>query len=423
MSTLIKKLLSGALMLLVTGCGASNPTSSSTPIGTTITVTFNGNAPSAVATKFGGAAFTAATLQGANTLSFVVPAGTTNYTLAYVCTSRNAAVTEEFVLEASIQDSNSINRACPLTGNVPPPTSGAATGSIDATAITGAASVSVFPQGLTPALPVKGPFNVTLPVGTEDVAFAVLDTNDNILAVKILRSQTVPGAINDGSAVIFSAADAAPSQTFTLSGVPAGFVGGPFVEYHTAGGTSIALNFHSANNSASYAIVPGAAAQNGDFYLFSGTALSLPPSTFHQSMQIIQRTTTGGAVTLTSPAALVFAGPMPAALPSFNFSYSGFPAGLSTGVQQARISWTPTTTTRNSITVTATPNFLNGASGLSVPDLSSLGGFLAPAVSGSQVAWDVDIFGNAGQAFPAVVIPSANGLAGLVENGGTYTQP
>jgi hypothetical protein len=409
-------------MLLVAGCGASDSISSSTPVGTTITVTFNDSAPSAVAIKFGSSAFTGATLQGANTLSFVVPAGTTNYTLAYVCASPNGAVTEEFVLEASIQDSNSINRACPLRG-VPQPTLGAATGSVDATAIAGAASVSIFPHGLTPPLPVNGSFSVNLPVGTEDVAFAVLDTNHNILALKILRSQTVPGAINNGNALIFSAADATSSQTFTLSGVPAGFVGGPFVEYHTASGTSIALNFQGASNSTSYAIVPDAAAQNGDFYLFIGTALSLPPSTLHQSMQIIQRTTTGGATTLTSPAALVFAGPVPAALPSFSISYSGFPTGLSTGVQQARISWTPTPTSRNSITVTATPNFLNGATTLSVPDLSSLSGFLAPAVSGTQVAWNVEIFGNAGQAFPAVTIPPANGLAGLVENGGTYTQP
>lgn len=421
MSGLIKKLLSGALMLLVAGCGASNPASPSTPIGTPITVTFNGNAPSAVATKFGASAFTAATLQSANTLSFVVPAGTTNYTLAYVCTSTNGAVTEEFVLEASIQDSNSINRACPLARHVP--LFGAATGSIDATAIAGAASVSVFPQGLTPALAVKGSFSVNLPVGTKDVGFAVLDTNDNILALKILRSQTVPGAINDGNPVIFSAADATSLQTFALSGVPAGFLGGPFVEYHTAGGTSIALNFQGANNSTSYAIVPGAAAQDGDFYLFIGIALTLPPSTLRQSMQIIERTTTSGAVTLTSPTPLVFAGPMPAALPSFNFSYSGFPTGLPTGVQQARISWTPTPTSRDSITVTATPNFLSGATSLSVPDLSSLSGFLAPAISGTQVAWDVEIFGNAGQAFPEVATPPPNGLAGLVENRGTFTQP
>jgi len=100
-----------------------------------------------------------------------------------------------------------------------------------------------------------------------------------------------------------------------------------------------------------------------------------------------------------------------------------FPAGLSTGVEQARVSWTPTATSRNSITVTATPNFLSGATSLSVPDLSSLSGFLAPAISGTQVAWDVEIFGSAGQAFPAVAIPPANGLAGLVENRGTYTQP
>jgi hypothetical protein len=420
MSGLIKKLLSGPLMLLVAGCGASNPP---TPTGNTITVTFTGNTPSAVATKFGGSAFAAATLQGAKTLSFVLPAGTTNYTLAYVCTSTNGALTEEFVLEASIQDSSSINRACPLDGNVPLPTLGAATGNIDATAIAGAASVSVFPPSQGQAVAVNGPFNVNLPVGMEDVAFAVLDTNNNILALRILRSQTVPGAINGGNPVIFSGADATTLQALTLGGVPAGFAGGPFVEYHTAGGTSIDLNFQSVNNSTSYAIVPRAAAQNGDFYLFIGTALSLPPSTFHQSMQIIQRTTTGGAVTLTSPAALVFAGPTPAALPTFNFSYSGFPLGIATGVQQARISWTPTATSRDSIIVTATPNFLGGATSLSVPDLSSLSGFLAPAISGTQVAWDVEIFGNAGQAFPAVTIPPANGLAGLVQNGGTYTQP
>jgi hypothetical protein len=60
----------------------------------------------------------------------------------------------------------------------------------------------------------------------------------------------------------------------------------------------------------------------------------------------------------------------------------------------ALLIWPTGTTSRNIISVIATANFQNGATTLTIPDLTALSGFFAPATSGTQVSWFGDIFGG-----------------------------
>lgn len=215
-----------------------------------------------------------------------------------------------------------------------------------------------------------------------------------------------------------------PRQTFTFTGVLGGFAGGQNVIYETANGTFVTLGFQSVNGVESYATVPPSAVQSGDFYLFDGFTSNLPNSgPVEEDTEIVQVTTTAGPITLTAPRIFLFFGPTPAPLPTFDFTYSGFPPGLSSGVQQARISWSPTTTTTNAITIMTTPSFQNGTTMLSIPDLTSLAGFLAPAPSGTKVSWIAEIFASSGQPFPAALIPDKPGQGALVQNAGSYTEP
>jgi hypothetical protein len=71
----------------------------------------------------------------------------------------------------------------------------------------------------------------------------------------------------------------------------------------------------------------------------------------------------------------------------------------------------------------ATANFQNGATALTIPDLTPLSGFFTPAPSGTKVSWIADIFGGTAQEFIFSVNPPANGSISFVENRGSYIQP
>ena len=91
-----------------------------------------------------------------------------------------------------------------------------------------------------------------------------------------------------------------------------------------------------------------------------------------------------GAINL--PAPWSYAGPTPAALPTFNYSYAGF-SGMTDIEQVAFIYWAQGTTSAEQIQVTATANYQNGAMLITIPDLSGLTGFIAPAPSSTGVGW------------------------------------
>lgn len=380
--------------------------------------------PSAVATRIGNGAFTQASLTG-NVLSFSLPAGATNYTVAYVCPPPSPFFTpsvSESVIEASIQDGTAFTGDCTSFGLV---FSVKAIGTVDARAISGATQVRILGKG--ELLPIfRGPplgvftfFSVDLFPGTQDVAVLAEDAKGHILAIKVLPAQSVPGPLNGGATILFGAADATTMQSFTMTNLPAGFLGGQSVEYQTANGTLFPLTFQSVNQIASYAIVPAAATQDGDAYVFSAGAFNFP-----QSLDISQRTNNGsGPVTLAYPGPWSFAGPAPAAFPTFTFDYSGFPAGLSTVAQQASIHWSATSSTRNSISLLATANFQNGTTILTIPNLTSISGFLSPPASGTTVNWSAFINASTAQELSLFATPPPNVSTALVQTSGSYTEP
>lgn len=270
-------------------------------------------------------------------------------------------------------------------------------------------------------------FSVILLPGTQDVALLAEDTNNKILAIKILPSQKVPGPLNGGATILFGPADATTMQFFTTTNLPAGFFGVSFVAYQTANGTTFSLTSQSANGTASYAIVPAAATQSGDSYLFSGSASNFQPPSSFQLVTIEQRTTSGGGlVTLAYPAPWTFGGPTPAAFPTFTFNYSGFPAGLSTVGQEANILWSPASSSLqsiSSISLLATTNFQNGATTLTIPDLTSISGFLAPPASGTTVNWFAFINAGTVQELSLFATPPPNVSTAVVQTSGSYTEP
>lgn len=416
MSRFLGILVVGILTVLVVGCGGS-PTV--TPQGTVIVATFAGALqPQAVATKTGDGAFVAASLQG-NVLSLTLPTGTTKYGIAYVCPVFN----DEFVLEATTQDATALNVSCPG-----PSASalGLATGSVDASAIVGATDVFIRANGFGGSLAgVSGPFSLGLPNGSNDVAFIATDSIGNAVGVKIARGQSIPGAVNGGSTVLFGPGDATTTQPVTVNNVPAGFLApnGVFAQYHTANGTAFQLLLGlgiSGQIPNTYPAVPAAATQSGDFYLYQTGTGDLPST---QRVGSSMTTTNGGGpVTMTLPAPWSFAGPTPAVFPTFTFDYSGF-SGQPAVSQQVTLLWQSGPASRALLNVVATANFQNGSTTLTIPNLTDINGFFTAAPSGAQVSWIADIFGGTAQEFIFSVNPPANGSISFVENRGSYTQP
>ena len=379
------------LALAVAGCGGGGGSGgSSGPNGTTVTVTFVDGDVTAAAVQTGTGAFSPAVPQ-AGKLTFTVPNGITQYSIAYVCKGIFAErlKIDEFVIRATTQDTTAPTATC-LIGT-PTFTFGLLTGNVDATLIPGATvidiqgNVGVFNQVNSAG----GPFNATMPNGSNDVAFIVIGSS-GILAIKVLRSQTVPGAVNGGN-VTFGPEDQVTTQPLTVNNIPPGFTApGLAASYVTATGTSFAVGKGST-----YTAVPPAAVKESDVYLFSATSSNNPPPALATSgVGIIQTTTSGGGpVTITLPDAWSYSGPTPAKLPTFTFNYSGF-SGMTT-VQQGRIFWSSggiLNPTNNDIIVTVTSNFQNGANTITVPDLTSISGFFVPP-SGT-VGWEAQIFGG-----------------------------
>jgi len=72
----------------------------------------------------------------------------------------------------------------------------------------------------------------------------------------------------------------------------------------------------------------------------------------------------------------------------------------------------------DSITMTATANYQNGSTAMSIPDLSSLTGFLASVPSGTTVDWTAEY----SQGDPNLTTPPSGSIQS-VSNSGSYTEP
>jgi len=371
------------------------------------------------AAQTGAGAFSTVPLQG-NKVTFSVPNGTTKFSLAYVCSPivlPGLTTSNEFIVQATTQDGTAFNADC---ANIPATSS--VSGSVNSSLIAGASDVRITGNvGFSTSVGTSGaPFNTPLPTGTNDVAVVAVDGSNNALAVRMMRSQTVPGALNGGGTIILSPSDATTNQTITVNSLPVAFAAATtFAEYRTANGTLVVLYNGPATQ---YRTVPAAIAQSGDFYFYDTAASDI--ATHKSFVGFLQSTTSGGgSITATLPQAWSFAGPAPAVFPTFTFNYSGF-TSLSNGAQEATIAWFTSLSTVSSITIVATTSFQNGATTIAIPNLTSISGFLPPATSGTSVSWVADIFGGSGPSLSFLLnVQPSSGSVSFVQNQGSYTEP
>jgi hypothetical protein len=426
------RLLSAALVLVVVaGCGGGSGNGGSGGGGggnppTTVTFTFRGPAPTAVAAKIGSGAFTAQTVTSSH-LTMTVPSGTTTFAVAYVCPQFSAGLgssttSYQFVVEASTADGTSFTpTACPHLISADP--SGTLTGNVDASALAGVSTIFVDAENgdayVEKAVP-QGNFSISAPAGTnrvEVLAYENIQINFNgglsLVAARDFSSQPVPGQLNGGNPVVLGAADATTPQPITYNGVPSGFASPITFVLADMGAGEFLVSTGATNQ---YPALPAAAMETGDFYHFSAISQALS----NGQVVAAEMTTKGGnAVTLTFPAPWPYAGPTAAALPSFNFDYTGF-AGKTGVFQSAFVIWPTGNLVQSWYQVSSTANYQNGSTAMTIPNLSALAGFLPPPASGTKVVWAAEISQSNATVFQPIKVDTTTSV---VENLGVYTVP
>jgi hypothetical protein len=437
----------GICAALIAGCGGGADTTGGGGGGggggnggggnnsTTVTVTFGGPAaPVLVAAKIGTGAFAAQTLSG-STLTLSIPSGTKNYAVAYLCPNPLATLPHssqyEYVWEASIADGTSPSFACEAN-DVLPSQAGDLTGSVDGTALPGGSigELQIFSQSGNSVFedaqggPLTGITNFNL--------MQAADGNDRILllaiseiapqgleAAKNFTNQTVPGALNGGNTVVFSAADETTNEAITYNNVPSGFQSPQtYAAFQLTGATGATLIPLNMSATTQYPALPASATESGDVYFFSAGAVGSGDADVFAGA-----TNSGAPVAFTFLAPWSYAGPTAAALPSFTTNYAGF-SGQTNVLQEASTQWTTSvgagSTTDDNLQMEATANYQGGSTTLAVPDLSGVTGFLAPPASSTQVSWDAEIWQ---QSYSLTGATPLNATWSGVENYGFYTVP
>lgn len=462
-----------SVFLLISGCGGtsgggagnggggSNPPP---PPQTTVTFTITGPAPTAVATQIGSGPFTAATITSAGVLTLTVPSGTANFAVAFVCPPSSlvypaaietgaAEQTDEWVYEASTEDGNALTGSCPMGPQTPAGATGTMTGTIDASAagatfVDVVASNSSFTAETMSPSPLYVPtfsINFAAPAGSDRVeAVAYFQYFDlpcgncdapSVVSVKNLNNQAVPGALNGGNPVVFSAGDKVVNEPLSFTNVPEGWGASTDVTYKTGSvggfdlGTFGPLIQTAPTNA--YSAVPAAAIQPGDNYQFYASASGggpLPAAYMSVGTNQMVAAATG-AVSISFPAAWGYTGPTPAALPVFDVSYSGF-LGKPAAFNEVGFAWmTPQaggpTSMGFCLEVAASGNYLNGTTTVAVPDLSGVGGFVPPPASGELINWSAELANVWDQAFVTTGFKDTASSENMnsVINSGVYTVP
>ncbi len=396
----LQLLASSFLAAFLVGCGgggSSPQTGPQNPTSTAITFTFVGGAPpAAVGVQIGTGPFLPVTLQS-GAVTFTVPAGTNQYSVAYLCVSGEepGRTFGEFILQATLKDGTMFSPAC---SSSPTATTGQVTGSADASLIPGAANIELvgnqagdgrFFVGST-----SGPFTATFPVGANDVAAIALSQipSETPLAIKIIRNQTVPGAVNGGATIAFGPVDLLTDQPLTVNNVPADFATpSTSVGFETANGTPF---FGLEVSDTQYLALPATAVQSGDLYFFEATSSDSATNT--STVGVVQTTTTGGG-----PTSLIlpnrFAGPA-ISFPTFTFNYAGFSSAANV-LYQTEISWLVPGPVGGfdfrALTVSTTGSFLNGSNAITIPNPSGGAALYGPPGSGTSVNWSSAILGGA----------------------------
>ncbi len=436
-----------ALMFVAAaGCsGGSSGSGSSGGGPATVNFTFSPATPTAVAAQIGSGAFTTETVSSSG-LSLSLPSGTTNFAVAYVCNppavtfgGQQMIAPYESVVEASTADGTSFTLPCPsnvLGSGAGLSSSAGQTGSlavnVNASGIPSATSVSAIAENGNSAsawgaTTVNASGSFAAPVGSDRVeVFATASSSnfiETVVAARAFANQAVPGSLNGGAAVVLGAAEETTPAPRTFQNVPTGFL---------PGDTYVSLNMGPVNyplggGTTQYNALSATALESGDYYTLNAAAIRALPSSGAPAfppfaeVAVTVNSTSGGPMTFNLPAPWIYSAPTLATWPTFDFSgYTGF-TGQSGVYDTGNVGWTTNGGLGNySVSISASANYLHGATSLTVPDLSGLQGFLAPPSSGTQVTWIAQIFQNSGgfmqPAQPNSTVPS-------VLNEGGYNEP
>ncbi|HLY41529.1 MAG TPA: hypothetical protein VKR52_09950 [Terracidiphilus sp.] len=424
---------SASMLVFAVGCGGGSGSGTGgggggTP--TTVTFTFNGPMPMAVAAKVGNGAFASQTLNS-GVLTLSIPTGTSTFALAYVCQPLTLAVgtstaeqTVQAVLEATTADGTSFSRTCPATP------AAAQTGplavNVDASGVPGTTTLVV--DALNGSSLASGVFqgatansSFMAPSGDDRVeVFAFNEQTQGIaeslslVAARNFDGEPVPGSLNGGSAVILGDADRTNSEPITYSSIPSGYTAPAMLVRFDMGNAGVAVIADDA--SSQYPALPAAAVESGDFYGFSASAHN--SSNIGESVLVDTTAATAGPVTIAFPAPWTYAGPAPAALPTFNFNYAGFSG--SGAIETASVIWSASALQQNLYEVSATTNYQGGSTMVSLPDLSGLAGFLAQPASGTNVFWGALMEQSSWPPFQAMPLGAT---ATVVTNAGSFSVP
>ena len=417
-------------LLMISGCGGGSSHSGGggvTP--TTVTVTFAGPAPTAVATKIGSGQFSAgAVSSGKVTLS--LPSGTTSFAVAYVCPAITSVYypsqTYQFVMGATTADGTTFTQSCAASASQ----TGPLTINMDITALSDESGVFVqaVSGGDEPwatSTDCSNGFDgaVQAPLGSDTVEILSYsgDFQDQVLAgVKVFNNQPVPGTVDGGNVVYLGTPDETTEQPITISNDLEGesTIASNASYYLTGKGIPIALG----NRPSEYSVVPADVAQTSGIYVVEAQESqdAAAPTIGTSAVSTTISTNTPGPLAIILPNVWTFSAPSPAAAPTFAMNYTGF-AGKSSVHQSAEIGWDLTDDSLATYSMDVTENYLNGATSLALPDLSSISGFLPLPASGTSISWSATVSeGNIGNSMQGY-LPDASTMA--VSSSGNYRVP
>jgi hypothetical protein len=381
--------------------------------------------PTVVATRIGSGTFTEATLSS-NVLTVSVPAGTTDFAVAYLCPTYpyyeagiQYSYNSQHVVEASTADWTSYATACD-SANL-----NSFSIDVNASGISGTQGVLVETGNHSRSMYCYSDQSQTesrgclAPLGS-DTSFveaysgSVSSNSFYALAVKRFDAQTVPGSLNGGNAVTLGSADLTSGAAITYQNLPAGFTPDNETWFYTTAGGTVRLAFSSGTALVSYPQLPAAAVESGDTYELDAYAWNGGSGVG----KIIRNQ--GGAAAVQYPTPWSYLGPAAAALPTFDYSsYAGF-TDTTKVARDGDISWNPSNQVIDEYHFAATANAMNGSISLTMPDLSAVGGFLAGPASGTSVSWYAEITENSAGALAAM--PSG-ATKSWVKNDGSLIVP
>ena len=326
------------------------------------------------------------------------------------------------MFEASIVDGTSFTLRCPVPG--PSDQTGTLSTDVNITGIPGANSAYVAASNGTflvdSGAALDGSFSFQAPAGSDRVEvlayqIALVGGSMSLVAAKNFTNQTVPGTLNGGNQVVLSAADETTSEPITYSNAPSGY-NAPTTAAQlvmSSGGLNIVT---LSDTAAQYSVLPASAFASGDYYQFE--AATNNSTNAGESMLVYKTLTSPGPLSFTFPPPWTYAGPTPAALPAFNFAYTGISGN---GTFDSAVVYWSGPFGYNLFQVAATANYMNGSTTLAFPDLSSLTGFAPPPPSGTKMSWSASIAQNS--AGPEQPLPMNGGTLTAVQNAGNYNMP